>query len=85
MKTEVFSDLLKAQDEYLITNEIKDIHFRIEKLRKLKQSIQKNEADIYASLKKDLVKSDFEIATNEIGLVNRELSMHISNLKKWSR
>lgn len=59
--------------------------FRLEQLKKLKESIQKNETNIIDALTMDLGKPEFETYTAEIGIVYSEISHTIKKLKKWMR
>jgi aldehyde dehydrogenase (NAD+) len=59
--------------------------FRREALIRLKNSIKKHEAEICAALSADLGKSEQEAYLTECGVVYHELSLHLSNLEKWSR
>ena len=59
--------------------------FRLEQLKKLKKSIQKNETNIIDALTMDLGKPEFETYTAEIGIVYSEINHTIKKLKKWMR
>ncbi|WP_291650542.1 aldehyde dehydrogenase [Clostridium sp.] len=73
------------QKEFFYSNKTKDINFRINNLKKLKNIIKENEQDIMDALYKDLRKSNFESYATEIGIVYDELNLHIKNLRKWSK
>lgn len=77
--------LIQTQKDYFLKQETKDIDFRINQLKKLKQVIKKNEDKILDALYKDLRKSKEEAYTTEIGYIYLELSLAIKNLKKWSK
>ena len=79
------SEIIAAQHEYYLTHATRDIDFRIENLKKLKDAILKYENRLYDSLKKDLGKSSFEAYASEIGYTLEELSYHIANLRKWAK
>lgn len=57
--------------------------FRLEQLKKLKQSIIDHESEIYAALYADLKKSPEESWVTENGLVLSELSLAIRQLRRW--
>ena len=78
-------ELFVLQKEFYKTHTTKDIKFRIESLKKLKEGIIKHEDDIYDALKKDLNKSRYEAYLTEVGIVLSELSLFIKKLKKWAR
>lgn len=78
------SEIIEDQYIFFNSNETLYIDFRIQHLKKLKQSISKHEGELLSALKTDLGKSEFEAFTNEIGLAQMEISFHIQNLKKWT-
>jgi aldehyde dehydrogenase (NAD+) len=57
----------------------------VAQLKKLKEAIQKNEADLIAALASDLGKSEFEAFTAEIGFLYEEINVTLKNLKKWAK
>ena len=61
----------------------KPYQFRIEQLKKLKQSIILHEQELYNALYKDLKKSPEECWVTENGLVLSELNDAIKNLSAW--
>lgn len=63
----------------------KDVHFRKEKLKVLREAIIKNEQEIMEALKKDLNKSSFEAYATEIGMVLEEISYTIKHLSAWEK
>ncbi|MBP8986789.1 MAG: aldehyde dehydrogenase family protein, partial [Spirochaetes bacterium] len=60
---------IKLQRKFFLDQKTKDVGFRIESLKKLKNAIIKYEDAIYDALKKDLNKPKFEAYTTEIGFV----------------
>ncbi len=82
------SDIAKTiemQRSFFMTHKTKDIQFRLVALRKLRKAIWEYEHKIYQALYADLKKSKNESYGTEIGIVLSEISMHIRNLKKWTR
>ena len=67
------------------SHKTKDINFRIKQLKKLKTAILEFEDKLSTALYKDLGKSKIEAYTTEIGFCLHELSLHIKNLKSWSK
>ncbi|HMC99592.1 MAG TPA: aldehyde dehydrogenase family protein, partial [Ferruginibacter sp.] len=57
--------------------------FRLEQLKKLKESILKHEQDLYDALYADLKKSREETWVTETGLVISELNSAIKHLRRW--
>ena len=73
------------QKEFFSSGKTKNIDFRINNLKKLKNIIKKNEEKIIEALNKDLGKSAFESYATEIGIVYDELNLHIKNTRKWAK
>jgi len=78
-------NVLKQQKDFFKTHKTKDINFRIEQLKNLRTAILDYEDKIYEALYKDLKKSKYHSYLNEIGIVLKEISYAINNLKKWSK
>lgn len=76
---------IENQREFFSSNKTKDIHFRIEQLRKLKKAIQKNQQKLEDALWQDLHKSQEEAYLTEISIVTGEIDNHIKNLKWWAK
>lgn len=81
----MISQKINKMKEFFNSNSTKDINFRLEQLKKLKQVILDNEEFLMSALKRDLNKSFFESFETEIGYTIKELSYFIKNLKKWSK
>nr|WP_124728750.1 aldehyde dehydrogenase [Staphylospora marina] len=77
--------LVQTQREYFHSGATKDIRFRLESLRKLRDAVKRYEPDIFTALKKDLNKPEAEAYVTEIGLVLEELNHAIRHVKRWSR
>ncbi|TPE22253.1 aldehyde dehydrogenase [Clostridium perfringens] len=82
---ETLKEKINKQREYFNTGETKDINFRIEKLKKLRDVLKSEEEKVFEALKKDLMKSSFESYVTEVAMVYDEINMHIKNIKKWSK
>lgn len=78
-------NIVKNQKKFLEELKRKDIQYRIEKLKALKNVIKENEDEIAKALYKDLNKDKVESYMVEIGMVLSELSYIIKNTKKWSK
>lgn len=79
------SEILIKQREFFDSNTTKNLDFRLEKLKKLRELLEIHEGDIFDALNKDLNKSDFETYVSELGIVLEELNGVIKNLHKWSK
>lgn len=77
--------LVMMQRQYYNTGKTRDISFRLEKLKRLKSVVLKNEEKILLALKKDLNKSNFEGFMTEVGMFYSELDFAIKNIRKWSK
>ncbi len=77
--------IIEKQRLYFESGITKDLNFRIEKLKALKEAIAKNEPEIMEALKKDLNKSQFESYATEIGFTLDEIKYTIKHLSDWAR
>ncbi|HSI71336.1 MAG TPA: aldehyde dehydrogenase [Gillisia sp.] len=75
----------EAQQQFFATHQSKDLNYRIQQLKKLRQLIRDYEERIKEALWLDLHKSKEEAYLTEISIVTQELDLHIKNLKKWSK
>jgi len=79
-----YTGIRLAQQQYFKHLKSKPVSFRIEYLKRLKKQIQLKEDRVIKALKADLGKSSFESYTSEILMVQKELDLHIKNLKRWA-
>jgi aldehyde dehydrogenase (NAD+) len=77
--TRIF-DLQKANERAVKLSTAKQ---RKEKLSKLQRAISGKEAEIYAALKSDLRKPEFESAAMEVNFTQTEIDFAINNLSDW--
>ncbi|WP_449539598.1 aldehyde dehydrogenase [Ferdinandcohnia sp. Marseille-Q9671] len=80
-----YRELLKRQREFFATGKTKEIAFRIETLKEIRNIIKMNEKQIMKALQIDLNKSEFEAYTTEIGFVLEELRFTIKHIEKWAK
>jgi aldehyde dehydrogenase (NAD+) len=85
MNTYEIPGIIETQRVFFNTHKTKDLDFRIQNLKKLKEIIQAYEDKICLALWEDLHKPKFEAYATEVGLVLQELTLQIRKLKKWSR
>lgn len=78
-------NIIKKQRAFFETHKTKDVNFRIEQLKKLKNAIKTRENEISKALEKDLGKASTESYMAEIGMVLEDLSYAIKHTKKWSK
>lgn len=79
------SEIIHQQSVFFKSHYTLDIQHRLNSLKKLRKSIQAFEPQIIRALYEDLGKSEFEAYSSEVGMVLKELSSHIKNLKKWAK
>jgi aldehyde dehydrogenase (NAD+) len=84
MQTSI-SAILEKQREFFRTHRSKDVDFRIEQLRRLKDAVLAYEDKITEALYRDLRKSGMEAYSTEIGLCLREIGYNMKHLKSWAR
>lgn len=75
--------LVSMQREFFLSNATKDIWFRKEQLKKLELAIIQNQEKIYAALKEDLNKSEYEAYLTEISIVLNEIHYARKHLGRW--
>lgn len=78
-------EIVVQQQHFFATGKTKDIDFRIEQLKLLKQAILENEAAIAKALHSDLQKSETEAYVGEIGFCIAEINYAIKNLRSWAK
>ena len=61
-----------------------DVKIRIQHLKKLKKVLEEREESIFEALYQDLKKPVFESFTSELLMVQKELDLHIKNIKEWA-
>ncbi|MBD2561010.1 MULTISPECIES: aldehyde dehydrogenase [Nostoc] len=77
-------DIIQNQREFFQTGKTKDVTFRIEQLRNLKQAIIEHEQSIVEALQADLHKPEVETYLTEIGVI-KEIDYAIKHLKTWTK
>lgn len=77
--------ILKEHGRFFHTNQTKDLHFRLQQLQILKETISKYESKITEALQADLGKHPFESYTSEIGFVRHSITHTMKRLKKWAK
>jgi len=78
------NNLVRQQRNFFSTNQTKDVSFRIEKLKLLKNTILENKEAILNALKSDLNKPRFESYVTEL-LVVKEIDYAIKHIKSWTK
>ncbi len=77
--------IIEKQKKFFSTGKTLDVQYRIDALKKLKASIEKNEAEICKAIYADLGKSTPESFMCEVGLVKSEISYMIKHVKRFAK
>lgn len=84
MVTANIDEILESQRSFFQSGATLPVSFRIEMLKKLRNSIKEHETEICTALTSDLGKSHFEGYMCEVGLVLDELHYMIKNTKRFA-
>lgn len=80
-----YQNIINNQRLFFDTNTTKDISFRVQELKRLKNVLLENEELLYDAIYKDFKKSRYETYITEISLIYNEIDLSLSNIKKWSK
>ncbi len=80
-----FPDLIETQRSFFQSGQTRDLTFRLNALKTLRNSIQIYEREIMKALKEDLNKSEFDAYSTEIGVVLEDLRFTIRRLSAWAK
>ncbi|MBW4634149.1 MAG: aldehyde dehydrogenase [Iphinoe sp. HA4291-MV1] len=78
------ADIIHKQRAFFNTGRTKDINFRLEQLKTLKQAVTEQQEAIINALKADLNKPEFESYATEIGTI-QEINYAIKHIKTWTK
>ncbi|MDH5682445.1 MAG: aldehyde dehydrogenase, partial [Spirochaetota bacterium] len=84
MDSDIKSTLAK-QRAYFDSGATRDVSFRLDRLKRLRQALIDHESEILDALYKDFRKPHNESHGTEIGLAITELNYFISHLRKWTK
>ncbi|MCT9855135.1 aldehyde dehydrogenase [Priestia megaterium] len=79
-----YQELTKKQLSFFNSGKTKDVAFRIETLKKLRELVVRHEDDILKAVKSDLNKPEIEAKRAEVGLVLSEIDFAVKNLAEWA-
>ncbi len=85
MDSAMLGKLVEKQRDFFHTGKTKEVSFRLDALKRLKEAILLNENNIYAALKGDLGKSQYESYAGEIGVVQSEISEAVKHIRSWAK
>ncbi len=78
-----YQQLLEKQRAFFATGKTRNIAFRIEQLKKLRQVVIEKHQDVEDALYKDLKKSEFEAFATEVTAMIDEINAAVENLEAW--
>jgi aldehyde dehydrogenase (NAD+) len=78
-------DIITQQRAFFASGRTKNIDFRIEQLKKLKQVIKQADEKVFTALKADLNKPTFEAYGSEISLIIQEIDYALKHIKNWTK
>ena len=74
----------EKQQVFFKEHKAQNVNIRIQSLKRLKLVLAQKEAAVFEALYQDLKKPFFESYTSEVLMVQKELDLHIKNLKEWA-
>lgn len=77
--------VVDAQRQFAAAGQAKDIDFRKQQLRKLKNILQQNEPLLYQAIYEDFKKSKFETYLTELALLYHEIDLAIKRVAQWAK
>jgi aldehyde dehydrogenase (NAD+) len=78
------SDIISKQRDFFKTGKTKDVAFRIDQLKILKQAIVEHQPAIIKALRADLNKPEFEAYATEVWVL-KEIDYAIKHIKSWTK
>jgi aldehyde dehydrogenase (NAD+) len=79
------SDVIRSQRVFFASGATRNVAWRREALRRLKQGLIRHEPDLLAALKADLGKTESESYLSEIAPIMMDLNHAIRNVSAWAR
>ncbi|MBD0382031.1 aldehyde dehydrogenase [Paenibacillus sedimenti] len=77
--------LVNHQRDFFASGKTRPLGARLDRLKALRETIRKFEQPLLDALKQDLNKSEFEAYATEIGLVYKEISHTLKQLRRWMK
>lgn len=78
-------EIVERQRNFFSTGVTKNISFRIEQLKLLRQIVEVHQTEIMAALKADMNKPEFEAYISEVLLLINEINFTLKHLKSWAK
>jgi aldehyde dehydrogenase (NAD+) len=79
-----YQQLLEKQRAFFASGKTRNIAFRMEQLKKLRQVVIERHQDIEDALYRDLKKSEFEAFATEVTAIIDEINRAVENLEAWT-
>jgi len=79
------ASVVQAQRDFFNSGATRDVKFRIEALKKLKNMLEINEDKILKALNADLRKPALEVYATEMGVLISEIAYNLSHIRSWVR
>ncbi|MCW3161825.1 aldehyde dehydrogenase [Chryseobacterium oryctis] len=79
------SDIVISQRLFFNTQKTKEINFRKNQLKKLKELVLENEQALFDAIYKDFGKSKFDTFTTEISFILNDIDYYLKNLNSLSK
>lgn len=77
--------IIEQQRKFSDSGIAKDIRFRKQQLKKLREVLKQNEELLYQAIYSDIKKSKFEAYLTELTLVYQEIELALKNVARWSK
>ena len=79
------TDIIARQRRFFKEGQSRNLDYRADRLKTLKQVLMDNEELVFEALQKDFGKPVFETYGTELGVLYMEIDHILRNLRKWSR
>lgn len=80
---ESYKALVEKQQVFFQTGKTRDVTFRIEALKQLRQAVLAHEKELMQALKADLNKTEFDAYATEIGFVLHDIRFVLKHIGSW--
>lgn len=80
-----YAEILQSQKTFFNSHKTKDLNFRKNQLKKLKNLIKKHENQLYEAIYKDFGKSEFETFGTEISFIYKDIDYYLKNLNSLAK
>ena len=85
MKREALHDIADRQRAFFRTGATRDVAYRVQQLKTLRDAVVRREAAILEALKRDLGRPETEAYTSEVAIVLHEIDFAAKHVRAWAR